>query len=84
MREYLWTHEANSIHRGLIQFGRKQTQETGVVMVPGLSFVLPHLYFEDIVDERRLREIDLEINLNWCAGGEQQVFGKSLLPGSGR
>ena len=53
-------------------------------MVPGLSFVLPHLYFEDIVDERRLREIDLEINLNWCAGGEQQVFGKSLLPGSGR
>ena len=63
LREYLWTHEANSIHRGLIQFGRKQTQETGVVMVPGLSFVLPHLYFEDIVDERRLREIDLEIGV---------------------
>ena len=63
LREYLWTHGASSVHRGLIQIGREQTQETGIGRVPGLSFLVSHLYFEKIVDVRRLREIDLEICL---------------------
>ena len=63
LREYLWTHGASNVHRGLIQIGREQTQETGIGRVPGLSFLVPHLYFEKIVDERRLREIDLEIGV---------------------
>ena len=47
----------------MIQIGREQTQETGIGRVPRLSFQVPHLYFEKIVDERRLREIDLEIGV---------------------
>ena len=58
LREYLWTNGASSIHHRQIQIGR---EETGIGRVPGLSFLVPHLYFEKIVDKRRLREIDLEI-----------------------
>ena len=46
------------VHVGLAKLGKGMERSC-----PGVNFLVPQLYFDDIVAKQRLSEIDLEVEL---------------------
>ena len=70
LRQFLWQYGHGMVHKGLATIGKRMPCKK----LPGMNFLAPQLYFDEIADQQRLREIDLEIELEVArSGGEGEI-----------
>ena len=58
LRKFFWQQGPDMVHVGLAKLGKGMERSC-----PGVNFLVPQLYFDDIVAKQRLSEIDLEVEL---------------------
>ena len=75
LRQFLWQYGHGMVHKGLATIGKRMPCKK----LPGMNFLAPQLYFDEIADQQRLREIDLEIELEVARSGRE---GEIRLAGS--
>ena len=60
LRKYFWQHGPEMVHMGLAHLGKGLPWKKLRRECPGLSFLVPQIYLEDIADKQRLSEIEVE------------------------
>ena len=82
LRQFLWQYGHGMVHKGLATIGKRMHCKK----LPGMNFLAPQLYFDEIADQQRLSEIDLEIELEVArsgGAGEIGLAGSDVLGSDG-
>ena len=74
LREFFWQQGPGMVHFGLAKIGKEMVK---FPPCPGMNFLGPQLYFDDIVAKQRLREIDLEVELEMARSVGVVEFGQA-------
>ena len=62
LRKYFWQHGPDKVHKGLAKIGEKMPcRALPESLRSGLGFLVPQIHFEEIADQKRLYESDLEM-----------------------
>ena len=70
LRQLLWQYGHGMVRRGLATIGKRMPCKK----LPGMNFLVPQLYFDEIAEQQRLSEIDLEMELEVArSGGEGEI-----------